>query len=134
MMPRRPNLQEYLSKLSNAVFSWGLSIAAESVTRIEFREVRWTSLPSRSPTQPGTALQYMKDYYIGQSIRNSKPQVNITGQRCIVSHKLDDGYWLMEFPEIKIWNIKQQKKLPLRWYIHKDDLLQLDKKNERTKI
>lgn len=96
-----------------------------SMTQIlENREGRWTTCAFSISPKPEPICN-MKEYYIDKKIRNRNPDVSILGQRCFVKHRLPDGYWLMEFPEIKIWNMKQRKKLPLRWYIHKDDLLSL---------
>lgn len=92
---------------------------------IEFQEVQGDKLAFSISNTNRKRSAIMKEYYTGQTTRNSKPQVNILGQRCKVIHKIDDGYWLMEFPEIKLYNMKQRKKLPLRWYIHKDDLIEL---------
>lgn len=66
---------------------------------------------------------------VNNEIRNRLPKQDIRGKCGKVIHKVDDGYWLIEFKEFKIRKrvevgskafLKELKSL--QWYVHKDDL------------
>ena len=59
---------------------------------------------------------------VNKEIRNSLPEREIRGESGRIVQQLSDGYWLIEFKQFPIWNHKYKGLLPLRWYVHKEDL------------
>lgn len=48
-------------------------------------------------------------------------KLDIRNQIGEIVHKIDDGYWLIKFPDLII-TVERKKYEPLQWYVHKTDL------------
>lgn len=116
-LQRRPILQEVLSRPIDAVLSGD---CRDGPVRDAIREAQGTTLPfstlNRNPNRSAMTVR------IHQEIRNKVPEQEIRGQEGRLVQQLNDGYWLIEFSQFPVWNHKMKMRLPLRWYVHREDL------------
>jgi ribonuclease HI len=61
-----------------------------------------------------------------QLFKTSKPpKIRLANQTGSVKQILSDGYLLIHFPQLKIYDLKKRTSQDLEWYVHKTDLQEI---------